>query len=367
MHQDGTETIGELLPFASRRPRKVMFFGKNMSRTRATGGLVEALRSEGLEVKWLNMATLRRWLGREYAVRYARHAFASYAPDLVFVFCRDLPFSLLQEFRQQTNCVIWVEEPLESIDQDYVDYLKAAHAVFMTNPSRFTWLRERGVHNTTFVMEGFSSSFHYPVEKPKVQRDVVFIGGPGRLGQRAEFLSRVAEHHDLAVYGKGWEEWLGKYPKLRVHGPVRPRRFRKLCASFKVVLGLNQVNSDPFYFSNRTFLSIGCKGFHLTHYIPGLESVFSDGENLAWFHDLDECIEKLSFYLEHDEERERITAAGYKLVTENHQYRTRIGTILKVISEGRPANSGNPYIMHPLGSANHRGSSDHHGPLSITE
>ena len=40
--------------------RRVMFFGKNMSRTRCTGGLVDALQRHGVEVRWRNLVTMRR-------------------------------------------------------------------------------------------------------------------------------------------------------------------------------------------------------------------------------------------------------------------------------------------------------------------
>ncbi len=75
-----------------------MFFGKNMSRTRCTGALVEALRHHGVQVSWYNMATMRRWLGSRGAASWARGAWRRKAPDLVFVFGQDLLRPLLEEF-----------------------------------------------------------------------------------------------------------------------------------------------------------------------------------------------------------------------------------------------------------------------------
>jgi len=335
-----------------------------MSRTRATGGLVEALAIHGLDVKWLNMATLRRWLGREMALRYARRTFARFAPDLVFVFCRDLPVELMRDFRKSARTVVWVEEPLDDMGQDYVDYLAHAHAVFMTNPSKFEWLSERGIDHAAFVLEGFSSTFHYPVQPDGRIRDLVFIGGPGRDGQRARFLAEVARAFSLEVYGKGWEKWERRYPDLCVRGPVKTSRYRKLCASSRIVLGLNQVNYDPLYFSNRTFFSLACRAFHLTHYVPRLEKVFQDGVHLAWYEGLDDCLQKIAYYLERPDERARIAEAGWRCACSEHQFTARIAYILQTLEDGLPAGREPVVVARPPESPARLGSL---WPAPVTE
>lgn len=316
--------------------RRVLFFGKNMSRTRATSGLVEALTAHGLEVRWLNMATLRRWLGRDLALRHARRGFERFAPDLVFVFCRDLPLELLVEFRRSATTLVWFEEPLDDIGPSHAEYLAQADAVFLTNPAKIEWLRENGVDRTAFVLEGFSPTFHYPVEARRPKRDVAFIGGPGRRGQRVELIAEIARRCDLEVFGCGWEPWQRVHPHLRVRPPVKAPGYRRVCASTRILLGVNQVNHDPLYFSNRTLFTLACRGFHLTHYVPRLESVFKEGVHLAWFTDVEECIAKIDYYLAHPDERARIAAQGYEYVVAEHQFTSRISYILRALREGLP-------------------------------
>ena len=160
---------------------------------------------------------------------------------------------------------------------------------------------------------------------------MVFIGGPGVHGQRAEFLARVSEHFETEIYGVGWDEWLPRYPKLRVKPPVKSPGFRHLCATSRIVLGLNQVNNDALYFSNRTWLSLACRGFHLTHYVPGLETVLEDGKHLAWYEDSAECLDKIDAYLKDAPAREQIAEAGCALAHEQHQYYHRMARILDIV------------------------------------
>ncbi|HLU39111.1 MAG TPA: glycosyltransferase [Planctomycetota bacterium] len=310
-----------------------MFFGKNMSRTRCTGALVDGLAGHGLDIRWINYATVRRWLRPGLAHAWVRRRFQRFRPDMVMVFCRDLPLPLLQEFGRTTPVVLWMEEALHDLCPEHVEYMRHASLVCVSNPTRMPMLKEQGIERVEFLMSGFSPRFHHP-ERATPRRDVVFIGGPGQRGQRVELLARVSRHFDTEIYGVGWEEWAARYPELRVRPPVKARGFRHLCASSRIVLGLNQFNDDALYFSNRTWLSLACRGFHLTHYVPGLETVLRDGVHLAWYHDADECLEKIDHYLKDATARERIAAAGCELAHAKHQYYHRVGRVLELV-EGR--------------------------------
>lgn len=330
------------------RPKRVLFFGKNMARSRCTGGLVDALERHGLEVRWLNLATMRRWVGMNHAVRKARRIFTEFAPDMVFVFCRDLPQVLLEEFGQKVPTVLWVEEPLDDLDATHAEYMRRADLVCLSNPAKRSWLAERGVRNMMFLMSGFSPRFHYPV-RGRQRRDVVFIGGPGRNGQRASFLAEISEHCSTEVFGAGWEPYRRKYSSLRIGWPVKVAGFRRLCATSRIVLGLNQVNEDPHYFSNRTFLTLACRAFHLTRYVPGLEDVFRDGQHLVWYRDAEECIDKIRHYLGNETERLRIASAGQEFALAHHQYRHRISKILTALGEGQSLGDQSQSLVSPRG------------------
>jgi len=305
-----------------------------MSRTRCTGALVDALREHGVEVRWRNLAAWRRWFGPTLALKLASAEFRRYRPDTVFVYFRDLPVLLAEEFAKEARLVIWCEEALESLDSTIVDYFALADLICMSNPARIPWLRERGLQNMAFLMSGFSPRYHRPAPPQPKRRDVVFIGGPGRRGQRAEFLAKVAEHFETEVFGFHWRRWSHLCGKLKVHGTVDNRRYAKVCATARIVLGLNEVNEDDYYFSNRTFLTLACGGFHLTHYVPKLENVFKNGEHLAWYESEEEVCEQIADWLGRDQDRARIAAGGHAEVMEHHRYYHRVARVLHWLQHG---------------------------------
>lgn len=76
-------------------------------------------------------------------------------------------------------------------------------------------------------------------------------------------------------------------------------------------------------------LSVG--GFCLTNYQPELEDFFEIGKDLEVYHNLDELVEKVDYYLKHEKERVRIAINGYQKVKEQHDSKTRLKTILQEI------------------------------------
>lgn len=331
-----TQTSVETEPLlaAGKSLRRVLFFGKNMSRSRCTSGLVEALRGHHLQVKWLNRATLRRWLGERGADSWIRRTMNSYRPDLVFVFWRDLPLELLREFKERAVTVLWVEESLAAMGEAEISYLKTPHLVAMSNLGHIEYLREHGMHKAVFLKAAFSPKVHYPVQARGESWDVAYIGGPGRRGQRADLLVKIGQRFDTRVFGRGWRDYQPRPPELHVGGVVFPRRYRQICANARIVLGLNEVNQVPFYSSNRVFLTLGCGAFHLTHYVPGLEEVFQDGVHLVYFRSAEECLEKVGYYLRNERLRRSIASRGHELVVREHRYLDRVGSILKMLREG---------------------------------
>lgn len=76
--------------------------------------------------------------------------------------------------------------------------------------------------------------------------------------------------------------------------------------------------------------------FLLTNWIPilkDLEEEYGVKENVHYvtYRTLDEMVEKSQYYLDHEEEREKIAEAGYKIAIEKMTYKNRIEKILEVV------------------------------------
>lgn len=80
----------------------------------------------------------------------------------------------------------------------------------------------------------------------------------------------------------------------------------------------------------RVFEALACGSLLVTNDLSdnGQAEMFRDGEHLATYTAAEEMLDKLAYYLSHEEERERIADAGRAAVREQHTYRHRLQTIL---------------------------------------
>lgn len=103
---------------------------------------------------------------------------------------------------------------------------------------------------------------------------------------------------------------------------------KKFCQS-KIVFNVS-IKDD---INMRVFEALSTGSFLLTNSIPTLSDLFQDGKHLVTYQNLDDMVEKAHYYLVHEDEREKIAAAGYEAFLAGHTYRNRIETIFKTIKQ----------------------------------
>ena len=77
---------------------------------------------------------------------------------------------------------------------------------------------------------------------------------------------------------------------------------------------------------------MGCGGFLITNYQEDFLHFFEPFEDYVYFESRQDLMDKIDYYLEHEDERKAIALNGYKKVKENHNYRVRLEEILHVVT-----------------------------------
>jgi glycosyltransferase involved in cell wall biosynthesis len=85
----------------------------------------------------------------------------------------------------------------------------------------------------------------------------------------------------------------------------------------------------------RLFEVCGVGAFQITDDRPGVKDWFTAGEHLVIYRDLDHLRELVAYYLAHDDERQRIAAAGHAYVYAHHTYDQRMVQLMDLIQEVR--------------------------------
>ena len=84
--------------------------------------------------------------------------------------------------------------------------------------------------------------------------------------------------------------------------------------------------------TRRIFEGMACGKMVLTDRLPesrGLEELFIDGQEIVLYNDMFDCIEKMNYYNENEEERERIAYNGMTKVIANHTQIQRVDKLIE--------------------------------------
>ncbi|MEM4724135.1 MAG: glycosyltransferase [Candidatus Hadarchaeum sp.] len=193
-------------------------------------------------------------------------------------------------------------------------------------------VRRAGCRNVVYVPFGYEPSLHFP-ELPTTEKeclrfasDLCFIGGADR--DRFPVLRRVAELPgiNLHLYGGYWQ----RDPMLRPfhRGFAYGRDYRLAMSGTRIALCLvRRANRDGHVM--RTFEIPACSAFMLAERTEEHLSFFEEDKEMVCFGSDDELVDKVRYYLAHDEERQQIAQAGHRRVwAERYTYRDRLQEIL---------------------------------------
>jgi spore maturation protein CgeB len=84
----------------------------------------------------------------------------------------------------------------------------------------------------------------------------------------------------------------------------------------------------------RLFEAAGAGSFQLVDDRPGVREWFTPGEHLVIYNSLDDLRDKVTYYLAHPDERERIAAAGRAHALAHHTYEQRLAQLEDVFPPG---------------------------------
>lgn len=147
--------------------------------------------------------------------------------------------------------------------------------------------------------------------------DLSFVGQPH--GNRREVLSNVKQSGlNVEVFGYGWEN----RPRIPFHQMVR------LFSKSKINLNLS--NSSKLIgqqIKGRNFEIPGTRSFQLSGNAEDLTNYYENGKEIVIFDSVEELIDKATYYLKNEDERNKIAEDGYKRTLSEHTWYHRLNEI----------------------------------------
>lgn len=281
-------------------------------------------------------------------------------PDLLFVFMLSDEFDkrTLEELKKHTATVAWFADD----SWRFYNYSKFWAPRFSWAITTYSWMPEiyKKYGQPNVIRSQWAANLNTykpPAELPKERPAVTFIGGWSK--PREKIITYLRNRGiPVTVFGGGWNE-----------GRVSDEEMIRLFSVSKINLGLNPApgflnknslgrlffrrsidkiipdfhlisNFQTFFRRNvpqikaRHFEIPACRGLVITSPADDLDQFYEPDKEMVFYSHLDELASKINYYLEHDNERERIAEAGYQKTLRFHSYEKRFQEIFKSIGFG---------------------------------
>jgi hypothetical protein len=290
VHRVATDARGGILA------RVLHHLGRSADFARANRAILDAFATRGADVLWIDKglnikpATLARV--REIS---PRTAIVAYSPD--------------DQMRPENQTV------------DYLAALPLYDLHVTTKTYNVQELRDLGAREVLFVDNAYDREAHRPLRLDEQDRrrygaDAGFVGGFET--DRADQMWHLAQNGiEVRVWGYYWNRCPRTHPRLLLmNEALEGIEYAKSINATKVNLGfLRKANRDLQ--TTRTMEIPACGGFLLAERTDEHLRLFREGQEAEFFSSREELLAKCRYYLEHDEERERIAAAGRRRCVED--------------------------------------------------
>jgi spore maturation protein CgeB len=319
---------------------KILFVGDLSSYARARQRYL-ALQDLGYRVEGLSWVPLETELESDYKpplwqriLRKAGHpvdlvglnqsleaAIAEHQSDLLWVEKANTIFPstyrILKQNFPKLKIVYYSEDDIY-IRNNRSEYLRQSLSLFdmvyTTKPRNVDELPKLGAKNIFCIFQAYDRNFHQPLTLSAQDRehwgaDVGFAGFFER--DRAEKMLFLAENGiKVRVWGFNWQAWPHQHPNLILEGkPVHNEDFVKVLNATRINLNfLRKINRDQH--TSRSLEIPACQGFMLAERTEEHLQLFEEGREAEFFESKEELLEKVQFYLSHEDLRQKIAKAG---------------------------------------------------------
>ncbi len=330
----------------------------------------QTLLSMGHEVAYFDFPTVAQQLGRQAMNHRLLETVKAQKPDVMFTVAWGdyLDHETVRKISQETDTatVNWFCDDHWKFDQFSRLWAPCFNWVVTTAQCTLEKYARIGYQNVIKSQWACNHLLYRKLDLP-LKYDVTFVGIPhGVRGAAVKSLRDAGI--DVRAWGQGWEAGrlsqqqmievfnqsrvslnfsadhraggsrgrLGQMAHRYIERPLNavPGGWRvaaagRALASKVVPSGGTDGHSGPRQIKGRVFEVPGCGGFLLTGDAENLNDYYRTGQEMLVFNSIADLIEKIRYYLDHEQERAAIAQAGYQRTLREHTYVQRFTEIFK--------------------------------------
>lgn len=211
--------------------------------------------------------------------------------------------------------------------------LKYSDVTFVYRQSNMEDCKKYGCPRAELLRSYYMKSRNYHMENVNVKvPKVVFIGHYEQDERKSYIKALLDRKIEIGVPAANWRDFEAGNPYLVQMEKCLEQYNEQINACEIAVVFLSKINKDTY--TRRCFEIPATKTFMLAPYTDDLASMFIEDEEIVFFRNENEFVEKIQYYLEHTDQRKRIAEAGYRRVMKDgHEVCDRVKQIMSVYKE----------------------------------
>ena len=190
--------------------------------------------------------------------------------------------------------------------------------------------------NAKYFKSGFDPRNLKKLDKNKTANDVIFIGGLSKdHKKRIKLLEYVAEHiSTIKIFGHGLDS-LNKNSPIRKkhHGKKYGIEMLNEVYNSKIVINSHIDCAGEHSGNNRMYETTGAGSLLLTDKKNNNNELFITNKEIVEYQTFQECVNKINYYLQHNDAREEIAKAGQQKTLTTHTIMKRMEELIQIIDQ----------------------------------
>lgn len=286
--------------------------------------------------------TMRPLIVEEYNRAVSREA-EQLSPELLFVFKGwMLKAETLRRLRNRGVVAInvWPDVSVFKHGPYVPEAMKLYDSILTTKTFGVGDLKDKlGAQDVSFLPPGYCKDVHRPMslnesDRARYAGDFGFIGlwSPKKQALLESVVAQIPAAN-FKIWGDFWTTGSPGLSKALQRRAVFGSEYAKALGGLKINIALlSEVRagaSQGDLITTRTFEIPAAGGFMLHERNAEVAQYFTEGKECAMFADAGELADKIKYYLEHDEERRAIAAAGHlRCMTSGYSFDDRAAQVV---------------------------------------
>jgi spore maturation protein CgeB len=305
----------------------------------------DPLRAMGHELEYFDFYTLFQAHGRDKMTRMLKERVGELKPDLMFTFLYSDQFdpAILRSITEEKKTITfnWFADDHWRFDEFSRHWAPCFTYVSTTDIDAIAKYKAIGYANALLTQWAANPNV-YKKGDGTVRHGVTFVGQA--YGDRPQLIRSLARC-GIGVEVKGtywnvrrWHEYARKF------GLLSSRKFEELAhstrtsqqemvalfQSSRINLNLSAASQQrKNQIKGRNFEIPSCGGFQLSGYADRLEEYFELDKEIVCYSGAEELVDKVRYYLDHEDERAAIAEAGFRRVMREHTYEKRFTDLFR--------------------------------------